>query len=89
MATALPKKGNRCQTDGTLDKVGEMWYNITRKVGKIMSVEEFTKLLQQKKIPYKWSKYENRETIILFGWNYQNIAYIKKDKVIKVEQTER
>ena len=66
-----------------------MWYNITRKVGKIMSVEEFTKLLQQKKIPYKWSKYENRETIILFGWNYQNIAYVKKDKVVKVEQTER
>ena len=54
-----------------------------------MSVEEFTKLLQQKKIPYKWSKYENRETIILFGWNYQNIAYIKKDKVVKVEQTEK
>ena len=54
-----------------------------------MSVEEFTKLLQQKKIPYKWSKYENRETIILFGWNYQNIAYVKKDRVIKVEQTER
>ena len=55
----------------------------------IITLKEFTKQLQQKKIPYKWSKYENRETIILFGWNYQNIAYIKKDKVVKVEQTER
>lgn len=51
-----------------------------------MSVEEFTKQLQQKNIPYKWSKYENRETIILFGWNYQNTAYVKKNKIIKIEK---
>lgn len=64
-----------------------MVYNINvRKVDKTMSVEEFTKQLQQKKIPYKWSKYENRETIILFGWNYQNTAYVKKNKIIKVEK---
>ena len=45
MATALPIKGSgAAQTDGSIDKVREVWYNITRKVGAIMTLKEFLKM---------------------------------------------